>query len=215
VKIYYKGSIAMERLLRDTAKRLKFAIQFAAMDLDSMRPGDWLNLKDDLAAFLGLTRGKPRGISARGAVQVIHKGKPDPDEYAKDDFRCPDEYTEDDFRLLQQETNVLLQSLVWEGGLSADYLKIQAELGILTLLGMEGAYVHVARGATRDMFLLSLWLLIREEGVDRIRRCPECNKMFYRVAKQQYCTRACTNRANVRAWRQREEAGKSASDQPS
>jgi hypothetical protein len=202
VKIYYKESIAVERPLSDTAKRLKFAIQFAAMNLDDMRPGDWLNLKDDLASFLGQKRGQRTYIATKSAVRVTPLEHP-----------LPDEYTEENFRALQQETNLLLQSLVWEGGLSADLLGIHVHVGIVALPGTTD-YIHFAQGATRDVFLLYLWLLIREEGVDRIKRCPECKKMFYRVAKQQYCTRACTNRANVRAWRQRGEAEQSAHNQP-
>jgi hypothetical protein len=202
VKIYYKESMTMERPLRDTAKRLKFAIHFAAMDLDNMRPGDWLNLKDDLASFLDCKRRPRVYVHTKGAVLVNPSEQP-----------LPGEYTDEDFRALQQDTNLLLQSLVWDGGFTAGMLDIHAYVGIVPLPETTD-YVHCVQGATRDVFLLYLWLLIREEGIDRIRRCPECNKMFYRVAKQQYCTRACTNRANVRTWRQREEAEQSASDQP-
>jgi len=55
------------------------------------------------------------------------------------------------------------------------------------------------------MFLLTPLFLLNQESLDRIRRCPECPTIFYRVQKQKYCSRACTNRANVRTWRQREE----------
>jgi hypothetical protein len=34
------------------AERLKFAVQFAPLDLDRLRPGDWMNLRDDLGQFI-------------------------------------------------------------------------------------------------------------------------------------------------------------------
>jgi endogenous inhibitor of DNA gyrase (YacG/DUF329 family) len=45
-----------------------------------------------------------------------------------------------------------------------------------------------------------------------VRRCPECQTVFYRVRKQQYCSRRCTNRANMRQWRQTEKGKTRESD---
>ncbi len=184
--------------LTSNIQRLKFAIRFAAMDLAALRPGDWLNLQDDLASFLGCKRGQGELVSAKGAIRMTPLAHP-----------LPYEYTESDFRTLQRETNTLLQSLAYEDMLSAEMLDIHAHVGIVSL-PPTGWTISVAQGGTRDMFLLYLWLLIREEGIGHIKRCPEpkCGAIFYRIKKQKYCSRTCTNRATVRAWRQHEEVKK-------
>ena len=54
------------------------------------------------------------------------------------------------------------------------------------------------------MFLWILSHLLEQGPTDAIRQCPECETIFYRVRKQQYCTRRCVARASMRKWRQTE-----------
>src|SRR5919202_5707434 len=41
-----------DRGMATAAERLQFVIRFVQLDLDALRPGDWLNLRDDLMAFM-------------------------------------------------------------------------------------------------------------------------------------------------------------------
>jgi len=63
--------------------------------------------------------------------------------------------------------------------------------------------IMLAKGATRDVTLVTLIHLLAAGDTKPIRRCPECpeHRLFYRVRRQKYCSRACVNRANKRAWR--------------
>src|SRR5262245_9598072 len=47
---HFKGVLQMQT----ADDRLTFAVRFAQMDLDHLRAGDWLNLRDDADTFLGL-----------------------------------------------------------------------------------------------------------------------------------------------------------------
>ena len=83
---------------------------------------------------------------------------------------------------------------------------IEIQAGYSLFNSSNGSFrVLRATGTTRDIFLLRLLFLLSQQPLDCIRRCPECSTIFFRIKKQQYCSRACTNKANVRTWRQREE----------
>jgi hypothetical protein len=175
-----------------TTWRLQFAIRFAQMDLETLRPGDWLNLRDDLAVFLGY---------ALGIYEREQKGELDTSDLQG---TLPQAFTEADFRSLQADVKQVLQSLVHRGMVNLEPKEISAAYSLFN--SPNGSFrVLRARGTTHDMFLLRLFFLLNQQPLDCIRRCPECSTIFYRIKKQQYCSRACTNKANVRNWRQSEE----------
>jgi len=188
-----QGENAMGRPTITARERVEFAIRFAQMDLDTLRPGDWLNLRDDFALFLVCKAGQRRPLAQRGEIMTMPLAHP-----------LPSEFSEDDFRALQMEVRVIVQSLVHEGLLSAPMTEIHGYFFLFRPSTGDWS-VLTAQGATRDMCLVTLLFLLNQESLDRIRRCPECGTIFYRIQKQQYCSRSCTNRANVRTWRQREE----------
>jgi hypothetical protein len=55
-------------------------------------------------------------------------------------------------------------------------------------------------GDVAHLFALRLSHELAGPAGPRVRQCPECNEIFLRVRKQQYCSRRCVNRANKRAW---------------
>jgi hypothetical protein len=67
-----------------------------------------------------------------------------------------------------------------------------------------GGYFTNVIGPARDMFLFLLLDMLRQEPPKRILRCPDCQTLFVRTYGQVYCSRRCTNRAGIRAWRQRQ-----------
>ena len=51
-------------------ERIKFAVDLAAKNLDSLRDGDWLNLKQELGVFLHWERGFPQTRDSLGGIIV-------------------------------------------------------------------------------------------------------------------------------------------------
>ena len=169
------------------AEDLAFAVQFAGMDLDHLRPGDWLNLRDDFSKFLAFH-------------SVEGPGYRD----------CP----EDDFRAIQRDLNTLLRDVVTSRDthrLSPTFVPIHVRISLFCMPA-QGPFpeqtMRQACGPMRDLFILRVRdLLLQAPTLEPIRQCPECERIFLRVRKQEYCSRACVNRASVRRWRQT-EAGK-------
>jgi hypothetical protein len=190
--------------MKTAAERLQFVIRFAQMDLESLRAGDWLNLREDCMAFLGIeVQGGMIGIQLprdSGGIIGLPLNSPFPTELSVEDFKG-----------LQSDTRRILDE--WVGpdkGEQGTYegIVIQARHTVTRTRRDVGSpwisWLQVV-GATRDIFCLVLFHLLRQESMDAVRRCSECRTIFYRVGKQQYCSRTCSNRANVRTWRQREE----------
>jgi hypothetical protein len=166
---------------------LRFVVQFTAMDLNHLRPGDWLNLRDDLQGFLNKS---PSGVVVRAAI---------PPSSA--------DYTEDDFRALQREVRELLIDVVAtrKRESCAPSMPVLVHV-IVSVAVMEGLFpgrpnVLLIEGVMRDVFLWLVTYLLAQESIARIALCPECQTIFYRNRNQLYCTRRCVNRVNQRSWR--------------
>ena len=245
--------------MRTAGERLAFAVRFAQMNLDQFSYRDWLDLKDEITAFLGLSveiEGQAlharHSLQARGEVFVDVTEPP-----------LPAAMTERDVRVLQQDMRTLLTGVVsgravqegkgpatplrkedeqafaehwatsgealgWTGGREKgpvgffpDYrhrvvwglrgTAVLAKFPLFTL-GVQYGLIPApppfatrnalfAAGSTRDTFLLTLFFLLAREPTDKIRMCPECHALFLRVRKQQYCSRRCVKRVNMRTWR--------------
>jgi hypothetical protein len=193
--------------------RLQFAVRFAQMDLDTLRAGDWLNLREDFLGFLmmpmHLTHAQPYSTKLVTSI-VSPEASPEifqplislgmvgiiPEE-------CPsaEAFSEDDFRALQADVRDWFSSLTHP--LSTGWLPPAIPMQARVALTEGALQVHAP---VRDLFLWHLFLLVLQEPLDRIRRCPECGTIFYRVKKQAYCSRKCGNRVTQRRWRERQEA---------
>jgi hypothetical protein len=198
------------------AARLQFAVQFAQMDLDTLRPGDWMNLRWDLQLFLNL-EGKDTPLELQRKLQsgtyvpdISHGGVM---AVVLDGPQLTD-MPEADIKALQAETQAVFTEVVTTRNPphKTEYdIEIPARWAIISLdahplsKGRPGRNLVVVKGTARNMFLLVLLLLLKEEPTDRILPCPECGRLFYRVRKQAYCSRSCVNRATVRKWRATEE----------
>jgi hypothetical protein len=151
-----------------------------------------MTLREDLAIFLGCKAGQQPQYPAVGIMAG-------PDIHPEDD-----KFTEAAIRELQKDVRRLLQGAVDRMPLEAPAVPIQGLFSIM--FSSQGTEKRiVGYGPTRDMVLITLLSLLDPEHLDRIRKCPECNSIFYRIAKQQYCGRRCTNTANMRNYRQREQ----------
>jgi hypothetical protein len=187
--------------MQNAEERLKFAIQFIQMDIPHLRDGDRLNLNEDLLTFL----------FPDTATEPFAGDLADSAAFPHDD---PNQLSVNDLVTLQREVLEVLRGLV---KLRERPTRDEPEpLSALVLLNSQlqvtpGLAVFPRHGDTRvstffvgpfrDAFLMQLMTTLIQLPLDTVRRCPECEAIFYRIRKQRYCSRTCTNRANMREWR--------------
>ena len=190
--------------MKTAADRLKFAIGFVNADLKQLRPGDWLNLKDDLMIFLHGGKDGSTVADIGGLVATAFKNP------------LPQDYTEEDFRALQDSFKSIFDNLT---ATEIHPVHIEGDFYLMSFKPLprnDPRYYNVnilhVSGPTKNMAILVLMGLLSNEPGDRVLRCPECNNYFYRIKKQAYCSRACVNRVTVREWRKTEEGKRKESD---
>ena len=184
--------------LRPGADFLQFAVAFAQLDLDALRQGDWLNLREDFEMYMGRTS----LIGASGqcilAYPVQHDTAGSPLVWP-----LPAQFTPQDFKNLQQRI-----SPVVEGEAKGHSVGTMHPVGeSMHRHGLNrstpGRRQLVISAPTADCFVKIFYWLIDQEPPDRILTCPECGRFFYRVKQQAYCSRKCGNRLTVRNYRAR------------
>jgi hypothetical protein len=187
--------------------RLPFAIRFANLELEGLRRGDWYNLFDEVTEFVGFRTGRTLDEARRQASRVGVSPWPLSGRFAES-------INENTIRALQADVRQLLNGMLdrhedldakGRGEQPArDAPTLVPEIHIRYWLYWQRDQDEDAAlfqdGRLRDLFLSTLVFLLARD-VAHVRRCPECQTIFYRVRKQRYCTRTCTNRANMRDWR--------------
>jgi hypothetical protein len=188
--------------MQTAEERVKFAIQFIQLDFDRLRPGDWLNLREDLMNFL----------FPEGALAQMHIYPPD----------LPEEHSVAAIQLLRQDVTAILDAVVmcgedfppdkYEDGPVPRLVSPSPQLSVRPTFVLfpeqrPGQLILTWLGPFRDAFLMQLITSLIQLPLDTLRRCPECGMIFFRVRKQEYCKRQCVHRANIRKWRQT-DAGK-------
>jgi hypothetical protein len=166
-------------------ERLQFVSRFADLDLDTLRPGAWLTLREDLDAFFPLR--EPEEASAFFPPITWHVS----------DRLDPMTMPEDAIRALQKDVRLFLKG--------APVSPVGVMLPeVPTTVGYIAAFasLHVA-GNFRDLFFTQLAFLLRSQPVLRVRQCKECGARFYCRKNQTYCTQTCSNRAAQRRYRAR------------
>ncbi len=182
----------------DFEQRLKFLVQFAQMDLDVLRPGSWMNLRDDLQVFL---QGEPQ----RGDLITQLKDT------------SMQEYPERAIKSLQGILKILVSQAA---DASEDRTgRLKKVFGIPTYLSVRADF-HVIRhpgdfvqlaisGKLSDVFLFKTLFLLSLAPIEPIKECPECGKIFFRQDKRQkFCRRRCANLAATKRFDKRKRAKK-------
>jgi hypothetical protein len=187
--------------------RLPFAIRFANLEVEELRRGDWYNLFDDVIDFVGFRTGRTLDEARLQARRVSVSPWPVSGNFS---FKM----NEDTIRTLHADVRQMLNGIMdmrenfdaqERGQRPEREARPQVpEIHIKYWLywrdqDEEATLFH--DGSLRDLFLSTLVFLLARD-IAHLRRCPECQTIFYRVRKQRYCTRTCTNRANMRAFRQ-------------
>jgi hypothetical protein len=182
--------------MRTDADRLRFAVRFAEERLDHYRPGDWLNLRDDLSGFFGtLLVGGVRILLEVGSLMAAAKDLPE----AK-------------IREVQAQVAVFLKSLATEkvGEMTFTIDGVPAKGTArwwttrdvtMTVKWTFERWPTVTTATLREAMLLRLIFLVARHGQEDIKACPECGRLFWRVRRQLYCSRTCVNRVNMRTWK--------------
>jgi hypothetical protein len=176
-------------------QRLRFALRFAALDLRTLRSGDWLALQDELNDFF-----LPQHADLRpGGVRLA------PDE--------PRTYgmTPDDFRALQAETrDVLLQVIASRDSGHAMPHKPFRDLRLTVPhapaweSAAPGRHIWSAQGSVRDVFFFGLYALLVHSNTATLAKCPQCDNVFLKKTNQVFCSRYCKNKLAYRAYRERQ-----------
>ena len=189
-------------------KKIDWAIRFAGLNLEILRPGDRLNLKDELHEFFVLSHQTRLAVSTHVPVAEVAKDDPFWGEVQS----------------LQNKVRGLLGGFVktktsW--GVPIPEFELQ-KIKVGPYSGPPVANPDPAvdkrkaqlsfSGPWQDMFILLLNLCLWQENVESLSTCPECGKVFLRNRRQVYCGRACVNRATVRAWRKSPKGKKKEGD---
>jgi len=186
--------------MKTATDRLAFAVRFAETDLDSLRPGDWTNLRDDLSCYLGIGDGwasrEDRGFTGMSTP-------------------APRKATEGELRKLRAEVNRVLRSVVVG---VRPFRKLRADKGApraWTLTGEPSSTTVtwstipsspsvislLATGTLQDLFLCKLYFLLGSVGVEAVQECPACTRIFTRAVRhQKYCNRKCAAKVNLESW---------------
>ena len=106
---------------------------------------------------------------------------------------------------MQPHVLAWLRELTYKPGVNrpepSDFISVQGKVA----MGFAG--MLMVCGTPRDLFWWNLSVLLLAEQPGRhILRCPECDTIFYRVQKQAYCSRTCSNRVMQRRFRERHKA---------
>jgi CGNR zinc finger len=57
-------------------------------------------------------------------------------------------------------------------------------------------------GSDLDRFLYQIIRVLEAVGVDRLKSCPECDRLFIKVTKKKFCSTRCQSRAYMRGYRE-------------
>src|SRR5262249_24204144 len=169
-------------------------VKFSQVDLDRLRPGDLLNLRDDLRNFLLPTVGEKVESPVLTPLEQP----------------LVTEYTQKDFKTLQREVYEYLDELDKTEPTSSHDIRFR----LSSFKTEKWPAVSFATGPVRDLVLLRLYLLLDLES-DRIGRCQahDCNRIFYRKHKPKYCSSRCNGRHFMQMKRAEPENVKNESEQ--
>ncbi len=176
-----------------TAARLEWVLHFARLDLEHLRPGDRMNLVDELAEFLGRVPGGYEPARDIAGITISAIG----------DLENP---SDAELLELQRQTSELVEQIA--GFHRSELRSLEKVRWHIWPDENEGYFIHLL-GAYQDLFLFLVAKLITERSAGDFRRCTECDSFFLRTDPRQiYCSLRCRNRVSQRLDRARKTATK-------
>ena len=188
----------------NATERIRFAVRLSQpqLRLDTLGVGAREKLRHEIAAFLGLSSDTGNTLPGLPGLIVI------PVEVGFQKRFLDIIHTGEDFqhlKQLQEDLRNFFRAVI-KAGMTGGPTPAVSDHARWEFATAKDIPVPVIKGNVRDTFLFTLSFLLLHEGIDRIRECPECHKIFYRVRRQIRCSAACTNRVLVRAFRERQKS---------
>jgi hypothetical protein len=177
--------------------RFQFVVKFAALDLSTLRSGDWLDLQDELNDFF-----LPQHADLRPGG--VHLWPDAPRTYGM---------TPEDFRDLQAETRDVLAQVIAsrDSGHEMPHkllpsLRLTVPHAPAWESAAPGRHIWSAQGSARDVFFFGLYALLVSSNTATLARCPQCDNVFLKKSNQLYCSRSCKNKLVSQHYRERHAA---------
>ena len=158
----------------------RLLVDFVEFDPETALPGDWLNYQVRLV----MLRVGANVQMARHLMVATPQRPSDPEKEVR-------------------AVHADLRQLVRQYAAGGPPTLIPVSAKIAAFGGETTAGRFLAEGNVRDITILAVVALLAQADSPPIALCPEDDKLFFRVRRQQYCSRSCVNRANARAYRQR------------
>lgn len=199
---------------RNALERMKWFLHFAELNLATLRPGDWLNLREDLwyvtHGFVPSEIDHERRKNIPLSVEELEQFTPE--EVAVAQAYVHDWLKRNAWREAQDEEKLPGQPMSREEQLQrakapAYYVStnpLKGRIRSVTFSADPSGFTGVAVEADdiTDMLLFALlgaWCNINRF---ELRRCPACEKVFLiEHGRQSYCSAKCKNRAASRRFR--------------
>jgi hypothetical protein len=153
-----------------------------------------MKLREDLAEFLGTPFQKGKYPTPSSTPRDIGLIVWDPRLWRK-----VAELTEAELRDLQGDIKRVLQAFVIEDQKPLEGFTISATYTPFQPLNRKGGLVFI-NGSIPDCALLLLLDMLKGD-TQQIRRCPECQNIFYRHRKQIFCSTQCMNRVMAKRFK--------------
>jgi hypothetical protein len=150
-------------------------VDLAELDPKLARPGDWLNFHAGLRELC-------RIVGEEVSAMIYNTGDPQGLRAVEDELRP----------IVTDLQRIVRQYAAGKTG----WTQITVNVGA-TARGL------LAHGDTRDVAILAAVMLLTKPDRPPIAICPEDERLFVRVRRQQYCSRRCVNRANARDRREK------------
>lgn len=190
--------------MKNDMERMDFVLRFMQTELDGVREGDLLNLREDMVTFLEWGPRWREDIS-------IEDVKPLQEEIARvlhaigRTFapRTPGDHEADLPRILkigEIPTTALFRQL--NRGRKGIALKIGQPDFLFFDVSEEGQTRLLVSASLRDAFFISVLSLLSRLDITYIRQCPSCSRLFYAThGRQIHCTSQCATREGTRRFR--------------
>jgi len=189
------------RLGRTPEERLVWVLTFAQRDLTRLSEGDWLNLTEEMTAFI-LTSHVPRLFNEEEILE-FGKAHPYPVVFSPEFLSTPP--SREEIQQLQTEINGVLTDLLTQGRVEIGKLSMEVKLytwGTPPKYGLSENFEDL-----QSAVLYRICQLWGAHG-DRVKRCPACQRLFVAGRpNQHYCSPRCQNRVKVQEYRKRLRAG--------
>jgi hypothetical protein len=207
--------------MKSDRETIEWMLRFAQLDLDSLRAGDWLNLREDLQILLGWTdtpehtqQLTPENIIAIQAEVMRVLGDvaranillrkpvgstPQPTQEPRPWRRSALHSSAHVFTVAQGEQTVVRG--------------LELEVSTVRLLSFDypgpgSLWLRIEAGL-RDTLLFALGITLSRVNITYLRQCPACSRLFFAEhGRQIFCTPQCASREGTRRFRAKQETTK-------